>query len=164
MRKYLLALMCSLTTLACHAASNEFHCELGNHKTVTISKSPDGSLHYQYGAKDKSEMILPISGSKSQTVRYSIIPMAGGGANYVRFSNGNVSYVVFQGGGLNWGIYTGLVVWQGKKIVSQHQCVNNPDVLQDFLESDDKLTKEDDENVMQYGYNFLDIIAPNRQG
>lgn len=164
MRKYLLALMCLLPISACNAASIEFHCELANHKTVTISKSPDGELHYQYGAENKSEITLPIPGVKSQTVRYSIIPMAGGSANYVRFTNGNVSYVMFQGGGLNWGIYTGLVVWQGKKILSQHQCIKAPDILQDFLESDDKPTKEDDENVMQYGYHFLDIIAPDRQG
>lgn|GEM_PF-6741603 len=164
MRKHLLTLLCLLPISVCNAASDEFHCELANHKIVKISKSSDGSLHYQYGAENKPEMVLPVPGNKSQIVRYSIIPMAGGSASYVRFTNGNISYVMFEGGGLNWGIYTGLVVWQGKKILSQRQCVKTPDILQNFLEANNQLVKEDDENAMQYGYNFLDIIAPNRQG
>ncbi len=152
MQKIILSLICLSSLSVFQASANDYRCELSNHKTVTIEKNATGQLLYRYGTASKTELTLPGQ-SKDESVSYASLPIAAGSADYLRFTRGDYSYVIFDGTGQNWGPYTGLVVWQGKKIISQHECQNSPDELMSFISPNTPVIQDD--QSQQYGYSFI---------
>lgn len=86
-----------------------FSCGAGKTKTVSVCASPDltrteGYMQYRFGMPGKTPGLVypatkahPGSYFLSRTVAY-----AGGGAAYLKFTNGEYTYVVFTGIGRGW--------------------------------------------------------------
>ncbi|MCH1919019.1 hypothetical protein L9G15_06175 [Shewanella sp. A3A] len=105
-----------------------FSCEIG-HKNVSACLTPNSSVKYLYGTKDKVELSLnsPV---------FSSAACSGGGISRLRFQNGNYSYIVYDvmcnaesiGEG-QWSKtdYAGLIVLNSNKVIVNNDCTGFAD-------------------------------------
>ena len=98
------------------------NCELENGKYALIRLNEQVPTYY-YGPLEKVELTLPKTAGDKTQVRAGNMAFAGGGATYYRFINGNYSYVIYSGIGRGWD-FTGLKVYQGKKLIMKKACIN----------------------------------------
>ncbi|WP_253283013.1 hypothetical protein [Cedecea davisae] len=149
-----LALLATLLgSTASHAAMPEpelvFNCELENGKYALIRLNEQVPTYY-YGPLEKVELTLPkIAGDKTQ-VRVGNMAFAGGGATYYRFINGNYSYVVYSGIGRGWE-FTGLKVYQGKKLIMKKAC-NHGGFINNGYTGENLVNEADTGDDGTYGY------------
>lgn len=109
-----------------------FQCTVRGGRRVVVCSSDSGDgkrvAKYRFG-KEASEITLPDLGNPPP--RFGSVPLSGGGEGQVEFRNGNTRYIVysrivrthFVEGEPNYPAITdGLLVLEGDKLLTAHQC------------------------------------------
>lgn len=127
-----------------------FNCELTNGKGVVVRLNNDVPVYY-YGSMEKVELTLPKIPDDRTQVRVGEMMFSGGGALYFRFINGNYSYVVYSGMGKGWD-FTGLKVYQGKKVIMKKECENGGFISTNNYRGENLVKDADTGDDGIYGY------------
>lgn len=103
-----------------------FSCSVGK-KIVSVCASSDlstttGILQYRFGIVGSPELIYPSTSLASRSVvRSGMLMFSGGGAAYLRFTNGIYAYVTYTGIGKGWK-KDGLAVEKNGKLLANLIC------------------------------------------
>ncbi|MFT0532956.1 hypothetical protein ACMHYJ_08980 [Castellaniella hirudinis] len=106
------------TGLPAHA-DDAISCRLENGKTLALSELGT-QPRYTYGKPGQPELALPAGKAKQQVYKGRAM-FSGGGATYLRFTNGPYSYVAYSGIGKGWE-FTGLIVYKADKVIMASRC------------------------------------------
>lgn len=85
---------------------------------------------YTYGQAGKPEISLSVDVGHTPVFKGEDMFM-GGGASYLRFTNGDYSYVAYSGIGKGWG-YEGLLVYNGSELIAHQECKDNNNLFADI--------------------------------
>jgi hypothetical protein len=103
-----------------------FSCHVGE-KLVSLCASSDlskrrGWVQYRFGKPDHLELAYPKAKQHPRKfLIHGVIPFAGGGADYYRFTSHGYRFVVYSGFGRGW-VQEGVVVEKAGTRVASHVC------------------------------------------
>ncbi|GAB1440366.1 hypothetical protein MASR2M36_31490 [Providencia sp.] len=110
----------AISLFSASASAIEYSCQLENNKLVSVVVEQGLTPIYRYGTLGKTEITLPANDKGRENIFVGKGMFSGGASSvYIRFQNGNYNYVLYDGEGL---YYQGIVVYQGKKIISKKTC------------------------------------------
>ncbi len=121
---YVIDQIANVVTGPCNESFNDIGtgCLLNNNRTLTLDNIYSNPV-YSYGKPGNPEITLS-AGIGNTAVFKGQDMFSGGGASYLRFTNGKYSYVAYSGMGKGWN-FEGLMVYNGSDLIAHHACQNN---------------------------------------
>jgi len=104
-----------------------FSCATTNAKVISLCSSSsltssDGYLQYRFGPADRPELVYPATREHpSKHFQFGTQIYSGGGAEFLKFRNGEYTYIVFDAMGKAWE-KAGVVVSKSEKRIAYLPC------------------------------------------